>query len=378
MRLRTRLFPLLGLVTLGGISVFFYWFAVISRRAERWQVTRILQRQRDPRDLVVKVAFLAHDRTLISYSLERRVRIWDTVNGALVNELDGYLGAVISNPEVSRFLFLNKGNSTGCIYDTSSPLQFVSVDLGRGSGTTAFSPDGHVLAVNREDGTLKLCSPSSGSFLASLHTGVGAFWGLSFSPDGRLLAGAGPDRKARLWTIPSLTPLGTLEGHTDSVIALHFSPTGFIATASLDKTARLWDVRTKRETASLPHGDAVVGARFSPKGEYVGTVSCDGYVRLWDTDSARELYRHKIVGRGSDAVWDWSVSFAPDGASLLTTGEFLEHGVLLIGVPDGKVLSRFEDQGCRVVRACFSADGTQIAMGCRDGSIYLWSRIKRH
>src|SRR2546423_369403 len=77
----------------------------------------------------------------------------------------------------------------------------------------------------------------------------------------------------------------TLEGHTDGVCAVVFSPDGkLMASASDDSTVRLWDTTTGAALQTFEgHTDDVNAVAFSPDGKLLALVSDDGSkVRLWD------------------------------------------------------------------------------------------------
>ena len=86
----------------------------------------------------------------------------------------------------------------------------------------------------------------------------------SFSPATRALSGLSPsrptapvltgsdDNTARLWDAATGKAVATLEGHTDAVTVLAFSPDGArVVTGSDDNTARLWDAATGKMVAAL-------------------------------------------------------------------------------------------------------------------------------
>ena len=158
----------------------------------------------------------------------------------------------------------------------------------------------------------------------------------------------------------------TLEGHTNLVKSISFSPDGrMLASGSHDSTVRLWNVRTGREVQSL-WSDVVNSISFSPDGRMLASGHYDSTVRLWDIRTGREV--RKFIGHTD---WFITVSFSPDGRTLASGGGG-DLTVRLWDVLTGKQLQVLRGHTGWVNSVSFNPDGRTLASSGDEGTIYLW------
>jgi WD40 repeat protein len=192
-----------------------------------------------------------------------------------------------------------------------------------------FSPDGKYLATAGGK-NIKVWDRSNGKLIRTLEGHTDDVRSVEFSPacaddpsGGRYIVSASYDRTAKIYDSRSGELLFNLTGHNDLVWEAHFSPDGrYIITASFDHTARLWN-RSNGKLVNILEGHTakVLSARFSPAttedptgGKYAVTSISGGRAESWESNSGKPFH---IYGIPSDTAYD--AYFSPDGLSVAVT-----------------------------------------------------------
>ena len=141
---------------------------------------------------------------------------------------------------------------------------------------------------------------------------------VAFSPDGRHIVSGSRDETIRVWDAQTGGQVGNpLQGHTSSVNSVAFSPDGrHIVSGSRDQTIRVWDVQTGGQVGNplQGHTSSVRSVAFSPDGRHIVSGSDDQTIRVWDAQTGGQV-GNPLQGHTG---YVRSVAFSPDGRHIVS------------------------------------------------------------
>jgi WD40 repeat protein len=175
------------------------------------------------------------------------------------------------------------------LWDMATNQELFTLALPRGAGCLAYSPDGSMVALGCQEGSIHLCNAATAKFRQPSLEQQHVVRALAFSPDGKTLASAA-GQLVKLWDPATGKHRADLKGHKQFIPCLAYSPSGrTLASGSADGNVCFWDPATGRERAAfdwqLGHLQALA---FAPDGMTAAAAGNGANVLvLWDVDEGQ-------------------------------------------------------------------------------------------
>ena len=198
------------------------------------------------------------------------------------------------------------------------------------------------------------------------HTDV--VWSVAFSPDGSMLASGSFDDTVRLWQVDTGQLLHSLTVHTNDVVSVAFSPDGqTLASSDWDGNICLWNPHTGKLKRTLNERRGSVGAvAFSPDGQTLASGHADHTIGLWNTTT----WQVESILTGHTLIVD-CVAFSPDGETLASGSR--DKTVRLWDIDTGQLLHKLTGHANNIRHLAFSPNGATLASGAdAEDSVRLW------
>ena len=264
-------------------------------------------------DWLTSVEYRRDGEQIITGSLDKSVRIWNSSDGASLVILEGHTAALVGA------MFLGDGQQAVSMDQMgrvivweivkAQPLQSWETGIHRVCAVALHSQKPW-LAVASQDGEIRLWDFQLGKLLGGRTASAGINF-IAFSPDGDRLAVATAQPDIEVWNTsqfvanaPTTTAM-KLHGHSDSVMGVSFSPDGQrLSSCGRDETVRVFDMTAGHELLVLEGGKGKENiVRFSADGKQL--IRADAHrLMVWNVGQEWAFKRSdETIERA--AVWKW-------------------------------------------------------------------------
>jgi WD40 repeat protein/transcriptional regulator with XRE-family HTH domain len=233
----------------------------------------------------------------------------------------------------------------------------------------ATSPNGQYWAAGSRRGEVRVWAEGGQTLHLVWKAHTDTVVALAFSPDEQTLATASWDGAIKLWELERGSLLWT-GSQTEGIESVAFAPDGHrLASGGNDAVVHLWDTASGTNVQTLAcQGGAVFSVAWSPDGRLLASGCANGDISLWEMQETQSASCVKTLTGHTN--WVEELAFAPDGTQLASAS--VDRTVRLWEVTSGCCLQTLEGHTDRVFAVAWSPDGRTVASAGFDKMIWLW------
>lgn len=189
---------------------------------------------------------------------------------------------------------------------------------------------------------------------------------------GKLVAVGCKDDVIRLWSADHEGPVIELQGHTQTVLCITFSPDSkILASGSSDGNVLFWDIESGKIDRQFPaHSNDVWCLAFSPDGRKLVTASTDMSLKFWMVqDLMQSLVEPYAQLLDQDSIAR-SVVFTPDSSKVISCADQVGY---IWDVDTGTLDKVMQGHDGAILALTVSHRGHCAATGSEDHTARVWS-----
>lgn len=315
------------------------------------------------------VEFSDDGMLLLSASVKGAARIWNLETGELAAEIPTGEG---ENRDVSlspngHFVAVAKEDGRVRVTEISSGTVQHQFRPNPGVEVVAWSPDSANIATGSYSGAIRVWSLEDGMLKFETGTGMGQVGDIEFVDD-RVLSAVGTSGQLLLIDVEAGHEMRHLATHILTQGVLDVSPDGnTLCVGSGDGSIKLLDIQALLRPTVLWHDVDVRHVAFMNGGSWLLTADSRGAITSWNIDDGTS----KLVVESGDEV---SRIYATQHRGSILAVASGGSSISIIDTESGNVVAQPEySEAGAITTLQFSSDDRQLAIGSRDGALICFS-----
>jgi WD40 repeat protein/tRNA A-37 threonylcarbamoyl transferase component Bud32 len=232
----------------------------------------------------------------------------------------------------------------------------------------------HSQAQSQPPASTSTTSPRLGTTLYTYKGHTNSVLAVAWSPNGKRIVSGSLDHMVQVWDATTGDHVLPYSGHTDGVEVVAWSPNGkYIASAGKDRTVQVWDATNGNLIVIYKgHTQTVLTLAWSHDSKYIASGSLDQTVQVWEAT----LGGQPLVNYTGHSDTVTAVGWSSNDKQIVSAS--YDKSVQIWEANTGNLVSTYSGHKDAVFTAAWSPDNKYIASGGSDQTVQVWEATTRH